>query len=610
MTGSSARALAAAVIFALASAPIQLGLPPAAFGGGSPSGRISIDATLDRDQVAPDEVVNLTVLVRGEGLALPTVSLPVLPGVAVERAGDTQNFSIVNGRVERTSTTVYRLIPHRIGLVQIPPLRISAGGERASTSPLTLTVTRSAASKATRTPAAPPAGGARAGRPSGGSPELFVKATVDRPRVFWNQQLILRLTLYSRVDLLGDVDWKPPSTSGFWTEGLGPSRQGRATVSGVEYATLEIPTALFPTRTGTLTVGSARIRCRVARVIQPPDPWSMLAQPDVVAQDVALTTDPLTIVVDPLPRGAPSGFQGAVGDFHLALRVDGMTAGAGEPIPARATIRGTGNVSTIRDPEIRARGASRQYVAGSSTRIDRNGDRLVGEREIDVAFVADQPGILEILPVKFVWFDPEANRYRAQSSERVKVTVLPGTAAEPGPGRVQPGGPAIAAPRTTQGPFGTLTLDPPAGSAVLLTLSALAYGAAVATGRARGRRLRDPRRVRLRSIQRILERDLSRAQALASRNQPAAAVVLAEQALRAGVGLRYDAEVAGLARTERIRTLKSRGAADAEIRALESLFDSLGAIAYAPPETRGTDAKQAIREVKETLERFYRELLP
>jgi hypothetical protein len=290
--------------------------------------------------------------------------------------------------------------------------------------------------------------------------------------------------------------------------------------------------------------------------------------------------------------------------------VDGQTARAGEPIVARATIRGTGNISSIRDPEIRARGASRQYVAGSSTRIDRSGDRLVGEREVDVAFVADQPGTLEILPVRFVWFDPEAKRYRAQSSERVKVNVLPGSAAEPGPSRVQPGGPVIAAPRTAPGPIGTLVLDPPAGSAIAMTLSLLAYGAAVATGRARRARMRDPRRVRVRAIQQILERDLARAQALASRKEPAAAVVLAEQALRAGAGLRYDADVAGLARAERIRTLKSRGAADPEIAALESLFDSLAAIAYVPPETRSSDAKQTIREVKGTLERYVRGLSP
>ena len=42
--------------------------------------------------------------------------------------------------------------------------------------------------------------------------------------------------------------------------------------------------------------------------------------------------------------------------------------------------------------------------------------------------------------------------------------------------------------------------------------------------------------------------------------------------------------------------------------ALESLLDSLGAIAYAPPETRVSDARHAIRAVRERLERYRREL--
>src|SRR5205085_10753761 len=159
---------------------------------------------------------------------------------------------------------------------------------------------------------------------------------------------------------------------------------GRVRMNGAEYAVMEIPSALFPTRAGALTIGPATIRCRVARVVQPPDPWSMLAMPDVVPQDVSLSSNPVTITVDPLPPGAPAGFQGAVGDFRMAFHVDGLTARAGEPVAARATIAGTGNVPSVRDPEIHARGASREYVVGTSTRLERVHDKLSGEREHDV----------------------------------------------------------------------------------------------------------------------------------------------------------------------------------------------------------------------------------
>ena len=243
------------------------GMRPA-WSGVSANRTLSIEAKLDTDHVAPGEPATLTVQVRCEGLSLPEVPLPPLQGVTVERGGTAQNFSMMNGRVERTSTTVYRLIPRVEGVVRIPPLRIAVAGERAESSPLTLTVSHAASP---RHPS-PMRGLQQPGNVPQGTPELFVKATVDHSSAVLNEQIVLRLRLYSRVDVLGDVDWKPPSTSGFWTEGLGPPRQGRVTLNGVEYAMMEIPTALFPTKTGTLTIGAGRMRCRIARVVPPPDP--------------------------------------------------------------------------------------------------------------------------------------------------------------------------------------------------------------------------------------------------------------------------------------------------------------------------------------------------
>lgn len=576
-----------------------VGLLLSALAGASPSGKLSIEARLAPDRIAPGETATLTVEVGYRGLNLPEVGAPAIPGVQVERAGTAQNLSILNGNVTRTSTTVFRLTPRGEGVIPIPPLTIAVGNDRAQSASLTLTVSNAAPRAAPPVTGTLPPGASPSGRP-----EIFVKAVVDRSRAYWNQQVTYRLRLYSRVDVLGDVDWKPPSANGFWTESLGPPRQGRVRVNGVEYAVMEWPTALFPTRTGTLTVGPARIRCRVARVIQPPDPWSMLAVPDIVPQDVQLDTDPVTIAVDPLPANAPPGFEGAVGDFHLAFHVDGLTAHAGEPVTARATIAGAGNVPSIKDPEIHARGASREYVVGTSTRLERTNDVLSGERERDMAFVSDQPGTLEILPVRFVWFDPEARSYRWQSSEKVQVRVAPdssGGVAATAP--LAAGGMAVAANRVLTGPSGSLSLDCSGSGTALFGSSALLLGAAVMVGRARRRRDRDPRAARRRAMEPWIA-------SLTGTGDPARAAAMAEEALRKGAGLRFDAEIGGFARPERERALTARGAGEAEIAELESLFTSLDAIAYAPPETRRADAKEAIASARRLLERYRKELLP
>src|SRR5207247_8889447 len=94
----------------------------------------------------------------------------------------------------------------------------------------------------------------------------------------------------------------------------------------------------------------------------------------------------------------------------------------------------------------------------------------------------------------------------------------------------------------------------------------------------------------------------------ARRIEAGRAAAIAERALLLGTGIRYDVELSGAAKSERADLLRARGAEGAEVSALESLLDSLGSIAYAPPETRVSDARHAIRAVRERLERYRRGL--
>jgi hypothetical protein len=597
--GSARLPIAAAAALLLLAGPASA---PGARAGTSAGGTLSIEASLDRPEIAPGEAATLTVLIRSSGVNLPDVELPALSGVMVQRAGTAQNFSMSNGRVERSSRSVYRLIGRSEGVVRIPPLRVELGKESAESAPLTLTVTRSAVAP----PRAAPQG--RPGATPSGVPELFVKTSVDRPRVFWNQQLILRVRLYSRVELVGDVEWKAPSASGFWSEGLGPPRNGTTRLNGVNYSVTEILTALFPTRAGTLTIGPAEIRCRVARVVQPPDPWSALAFPDVVPQDVALRSDPITVTIDPLPPGAPPDFHGAVGSFGLALRVDRREGRVGEPITVHAAIRGEGNVPTIRDPEVRSTAPVRQYVTGSATRIDRDGNRISGERTTDVAFVPDRTGTLTILPLRFSWFDPETGRYRTQTSDTIHVNVLPGNAAEAPGARPEGPGTALAEPRRRSGPMGSLLLDPPAWSTAVAGFSLLVYVSAIAAGALRERRGRDPLHRRRRALEALVTREIPRAEGAAKSGRPEQAAAVAQEALWRGLGLRYDVELAGLPRAEAFQAARSRGANGGEIESLAPLVEALERIAYAPAESRAADATEAIRSVTKRLERYRRDL--
>jgi len=576
-----------------------------AIAGSSPSGSVSIEATLDRDSLPLGGEATLTIVVRSTGLQLPSFEIPRIPGVAAAPAGRAENFSMVNGRIERSATVVYRFLAQAEGRFTIPAITVGAGGDQASTDPLNFIVSRSIepglsprAGLDSRTP----------GRAPPGAPEVFLKVDVDKPRVYWNQQVLLRLRLYSRVEMVEQPDLKPPSTSGFWSESLGPPRSGRVTINGIPYAAVEVLTALFPTRTGPLTIGPAQVRCVIARVTTPPDPWSALAFPEVKPEELRLSSDPVTVTVDPLPPGAPPGFQGAVGDFALALRVDRKVGRAGEPVTVHAVVKGEGNISSVRDPDIRAATPVRQYVSGSSTRVERKEGRITGERALDVSLVPDQPGAITILPVRFSWFDPEVGRYRSQSSDTIRVEIRQGDAGAVGvsPGPLAARG-APAASRSRSGPIGELTLDQPPAIAAIAAVSLAGYGFALALALVRERRARDPRHARRERLTELETRQIARAHALAKSGDTASAAGLTADALHSGMGHRYGADLAGLPRREALDRLRERGAGESELAALAALFESLERIAYAPPESRRADVGRAIDAAGAKLAQYRKE---
>src|SRR6185312_1401873 len=88
-------------------------------GAAEPAGRLDIQAELDRRQIAVGEVATLTLTVTAEGVDIPPVKVPPIAGVTVERLGESQGFSWVNGRVTRTLTVAFRLHPTDVGDVTI-----------------------------------------------------------------------------------------------------------------------------------------------------------------------------------------------------------------------------------------------------------------------------------------------------------------------------------------------------------------------------------------------------------------------------------------------------------------------------------------------------------
>lgn len=583
------------------------------------AGRLSIQVALDRNRVAVGEQAQATVVLQSDGLELPQFAFPNVPGLTVVRVADSQNFSWVNGRLSRATTTLFTLTASAAGRYTIPPIRIAAGTVRAESEPIVLEVGN--AGSAAPPPATPPSGGAAPGEPQPiwgdqSSPDLFVRLDVDRHHVYWNQPLIARFTFYTRVRLEQEALWEIAEAPGFWREILGDPRRQRVRVGDHEYLTTQVVVAYFPTRTGRLTIGPGKVEARVLRRVDAPDPWSLLGMPDLRTETISLATDRVSIDVRPLPGGAPPGFRGAVGRLALDVRVDRKHARVGEPVTVTTVIKGDGNLAAAGDPEVRSTVLLRSYEVGGGTTIDRSGDQLRGERRHEMAFVPEVPGRFSIEPVRLTWFDPYEARYRTQVSDSIRIVVTPGGSSEDaGAGPVALGPPASL--RSRVGPRGPLALAPPLGAVSIALGSGLVFAAASLWTRAREGASRDPRQRRRSALKRLAQSVRSARRAPDRGVSAAARVALF---VPEALGLRYNADVEGRSLDDALVLARACGAPADLADEARGLVAALERLAFAPVSgdatrysgdsgTQGTaDPDDPLAAAERFLERLAREV--
>jgi len=588
------------VALAALLAAVGAGAPVAREAQGAEPARLTIEAQLDRTRVAVGEEAQITVIAEARGVNLPEYALASVPGLRIIRVANSQSFSWTNGRLTRSDTSVFLVSASAAGRYTIPPVRIVSGGAHAQTLPLVLDV-GGPGTQAPLPPGAPPSE-AQPPRTWGDEslPAMFVRLVVDHRRVYWNQQITARFVLYAR-DRLEEVPmWEVAEANGFWKEALGEPKRGRVKVGNADYIAYEQDVAYFPTRTGKLTLGPGRIEARVARSVTAPDPWSLLGFPETQVETIPLQTENASVVVLPLPEGAPAGFRGAVGQLAMDVKVDRLVARAGEPVTVSTLLHGRGNLNTAGDPDVAATLPLRSFESPGAVTARNLGFEVRGERRHETAFVPEVPGSFSIQPIRFSWFDPEDGRFHTQTSDSIRIRVVPGgdstTIASTAP--MEP----PAAPRGKRGPRGSLDLGPPVGAVGLGagSLAALAGFALVAGARRRARL--DPRRRRRSELERLAH---ALAALGASGAPPAVAAGKAAALVGEALGLRYGADVEGRSREETLRLTRAAGADEATIAEARNRLESLERLAFAPA-TPGAGGEE-IGAARAFVERLARE---
>jgi oxygen tolerance protein BatD len=238
--------------------------------------------------------------------------------------------------------------------------------------------------------------------------DYFIKAVVDNPTPFVGQQITYHFMLYDAIGLNGPL-YEPSDFEGFWRIDLADVAQRVEQLNGRQYSVSEIRTALFPTRTGDISIAPAGV---------------LLPETDSQTKR-ELKSNVVAVQVLPLPEGAPEGFSGAVGQFEMTATLDRQSVKLGEPITLRLTVTGTGNVEQLSLPSFPIPSTWRMYENPTSYTALQKDDKVIGSKTFELLIFPDHVGSESLPAITLRYFDPSILAYRSVASAAMPVEVLP-----------------------------------------------------------------------------------------------------------------------------------------------------------------------------------------
>ena len=400
-----------------------------AFAGVALAGDIQCRAEVNRTSVPQGETVSLTVTAEGDVSWSADFLMPEIEGVQVFGGGTNQSVTYVNGR---TMTTVSRSYFLKVDTDQdfvIDAITISSDKNSCQTKPMTIKVTSPASTAPAQIP--PSQTGNRVARPneseanvkgkSGGQvgDDIFITLEADADEVWVGQQITLSFKYFRRIQPWNNPQFKAPRTGGFWREDLGQERRFRSVVQGRTYNVTEIRYALFPTRTGDLTIEPAELSF-------PDQGLDRFFSSRRRRGPRTLRTDPVVVTVKPLPSTQPADFSGLVAsEVRLEGVVDRESVPRGEPVDWKVQLVSDGFLKGFDGLVVPTPEGARTHDAGESFSTQIENNHLLSAITVEKVIVPGKEGVLNVPRVELSWFDTKSGLFRTALSPRRRIMVNP-----------------------------------------------------------------------------------------------------------------------------------------------------------------------------------------
>lgn len=348
------------------------------------------------------------------------LKLPEFKGCKVLYQGTSSgtSVSVVNGKVDRqtTETHVITLRAEKEGSYTFAPATISADGRTLSTNTWKLTVLP---------PDKASASSGRSGGQSSDNTTLFARLILSKSRIYEQEAVLATIKLYTQASGVQAENYSFPSFEGFVVQDIDLPQNTSFSLenyNGVNYKVAVLKQCLlFPQRTGKIPITPGKFDFQVETYQLVNGPFGPMRVPQGVSRSVSTNTT--SVEVMPLPSGKPASFMGGVGDFSLSSSISSTHVKANEAITLKLTIKGSGNLKYLKNPELQLPNDFDTYDPKVDVNVKASAGGVSGTRTVEYTTIPRFAGTFKIPAVEFSYFDIKSKSYKTLRTEAYEITV-------------------------------------------------------------------------------------------------------------------------------------------------------------------------------------------
>jgi uncharacterized membrane protein len=351
---------------------------------------------------------------KGTNLQLPSNlsdNFDILMGPST---GQSTRMQTINGKTttEVTFSYTYILRAKKEGTFEIRPASIEVNGDIYESNSLKIQVVKS--QQKVQPPQSDDTGQQKKSVDLGGD-NLFVRVEMNKRNAYRGEQIIATVKLYvdPNIPVSGFEEVNLPTYEGFYTQDIEIPQQinfNREVYNDRIYQVGVLKkTVLFPQQNGTLTVNPFSMTLLVQQRVQPRSFFDDFFS-GIQTVRTTITSKPVTVSVKDLPP-EPEHFYGGVGNFSIISELDNNDVTTNDAVTLRVTIRGSGNIRLILNPEFELPTDFEVYDPQATDNIRTGDNGVTGSKTIEYLFQPRFEGEYTIPSIPFAYFNPATDSY-------------------------------------------------------------------------------------------------------------------------------------------------------------------------------------------------------